>query len=543
MPWSIKDVDRHKKGLSKKQKEKWVKVANSVLASCLKEGGKQKDCEAKAIRIANGVTGNQDFSITNNIQVNDYQLRREVFEGKAHIVVPVVMMVEGVHNGSAGPLYHTSEELAKFPNAWNGIPVVVNHPEIEGMPVSANEPEILQSNQVVGRVFNTRFENGKLKGEAWIDEEKIKIVSPETYEILLQGRPLEVSVGVFSDEEPVQGEWNGEIYKAIARNYRPDHLALLPYAKGACSWEDGCGVRVNQQKEEIDVSVNELVKEGLLFHRLKPGFLEIADKIQRLLESKNDDLVGYYLQEVFQNYVVYEVYNRETKSSKLVKRPYKLMDDGTVEFTGDPQEVSKKVEYIPVQSNQSKKFVRTNKKGGKDMICEDKIKILTKAGLFSQEEGELIEQLGEEKVDKLIQLIANQKTEGNKDKEDKMTKEEALKVLKESRVEFEEVKDFLPEDVQSKVEEGLKIHADYRKKLIEKITTNSEDWKEEELQGFQTSILEKLAKTVTKKEKQTDDVTDYTLAGGGAPANNQEQPEILMPPMMTVNSEKGKQAN
>lgn len=51
MPWTAKDAKRHKKGLSPSQAKEWAKVANSVLASCQKEGG--KDCEGKAIRVAN----------------------------------------------------------------------------------------------------------------------------------------------------------------------------------------------------------------------------------------------------------------------------------------------------------------------------------------------------------------------------------------------------------------------------------------------------------------------------------------------------------
>jgi len=44
----------------------------------------------------------------------------------------------------------------------------------------------------------------------------------------------------------VEGVWNEEEYHSIVRNYRPDHLALLPGAIGACSWEDGCGIRANK---------------------------------------------------------------------------------------------------------------------------------------------------------------------------------------------------------------------------------------------------------------------------------------------------------
>ncbi len=51
MPWKSSDVEKHKKGLSKEQKRKWVSIANAVLAEC--QSAKGSGCEAKAIRIAN----------------------------------------------------------------------------------------------------------------------------------------------------------------------------------------------------------------------------------------------------------------------------------------------------------------------------------------------------------------------------------------------------------------------------------------------------------------------------------------------------------
>jgi hypothetical protein len=51
MPWTVSDVDRHKKGLTTAQKRKWVAIANRVLKDCQSKGG--SGCEGKAIRIAN----------------------------------------------------------------------------------------------------------------------------------------------------------------------------------------------------------------------------------------------------------------------------------------------------------------------------------------------------------------------------------------------------------------------------------------------------------------------------------------------------------
>ena len=48
MPWSPKDADKFKKGLSHGSKIKWAKTANSVL--------KKTGNEGQAIKIANSVT-------------------------------------------------------------------------------------------------------------------------------------------------------------------------------------------------------------------------------------------------------------------------------------------------------------------------------------------------------------------------------------------------------------------------------------------------------------------------------------------------------
>lgn len=244
MPWTVDDVEKHVKGLSNKEKRRWVAVANSTLEKCLQED-ESKECEAMAIKVANGIVNNHAISYYRE-GAGDYKIRQEQHQGRNHLVVPVVMMTEGVHAGSHGPLLHLGEDLAKFPAAWNGIPVAIQHPQEDGKHVSANDPSVIDE-QVVGRVFNTYFEDGKLRAEAWLDEESLKKISPLTLGYLRQGKPLDVSLGIFTDEEMIVGDFKGERYEGIARNHRPDHLALLPGGKGACSWSDGCGVRANEE--------------------------------------------------------------------------------------------------------------------------------------------------------------------------------------------------------------------------------------------------------------------------------------------------------
>jgi len=68
---------------------------------------------------------------------------------------------------------------------------------------------------------------------------------------------------MFIEEEAQEGLWNKEKYIAVAKNIRPDHLALLTDAVGACSIADGCGIR-NNEKVEIDMEEEKKKSSGKL---------------------------------------------------------------------------------------------------------------------------------------------------------------------------------------------------------------------------------------------------------------------------------------
>ena len=58
MPWTVADVDKHKKGLSESEKKKWVSIANGILDEC--QEMKQENCEQRAIKIANSKVGGKN---------------------------------------------------------------------------------------------------------------------------------------------------------------------------------------------------------------------------------------------------------------------------------------------------------------------------------------------------------------------------------------------------------------------------------------------------------------------------------------------------
>lgn len=176
-------------------------------------------------------------------------IRREELDGRHYIVVPMVMILEGVHVGSQGPVYYSPEELAKTPKQWNMKPIVVEHP-FRGD--TATDLEVYKK-QAVGMIMNTHYVDGKLKAEAWIDEERAQEKCPELIQHIEHRLPMEVSTGLFSELVMESGTWHGEEYKGKIINIRADHLAILPKKQGACSLSDGAGLLINQSYENKDV--------------------------------------------------------------------------------------------------------------------------------------------------------------------------------------------------------------------------------------------------------------------------------------------------
>jgi len=178
--------------------------------------------------------------------------RVDNLEGQEYTVIPMVILTEGVHAGSMGPLYYPKDELAKTPQCWNHKPIVVYHPTMNGVGVSACDPIVINSRKV-GLMMNTKFQGGKLKSEAWIRKDRAETVDNRIMAAVNSGEMMELSTGVFVDVEETDGTYYGEEYGGIARNYRPDHLALLPDQIGACSIADGAGFLRNQaMKSEAD---------------------------------------------------------------------------------------------------------------------------------------------------------------------------------------------------------------------------------------------------------------------------------------------------
>lgn len=468
------------------------------------------------------------------IQAVQYQIREQIWEGRRHIVVPVVMMKEGVHSGSHGAILHTEEQLRDYTMAWNGIPVTVQHPERDGHYVQANEPSVLEQYKV-GVIFNARYDDG-LKAEAWLDVERLERISPSALAAIRGQRPLDVSVGVFNDEIPTEGEWEGETYVSIAENYRPDHLALLPGERGACSWEDGCGIRNNKKggsMKDLLKTFKNLSAKGFVVSPIvnEMGFNEVANLLQAKLNSMDTDMRLYFLEDVFEDTFVYRVRNSETGDTTLYRRGY-TANEGSVELSEeDPVEVRLKKEFVAVMKRTRKledeNLINNVKQGGQDMskdnlCCEGKVDALiaNKLTQFTAADKEWLMTLKEEQIDRLSPVTPKEK----KEEAPQVNKEEVLTEFKSGLKELADYTALMPEDMKSKVEAGLGMYEAKRKALVEKtLSVLGDAFTQEEVEAFSDEKLEKLSET-----KQVSDYSGMGAGGGNGEASQEEDPDLAV---------------
>ena len=186
-------------------------------------------------------------------------IRTESLDGRSYTVAPAIILREGVHNNE----FVSYGEMTVFIDMWAGKPLPVDHPQdANGVAITANSPDIIASS-VVGIFFNpvARDDVRGVAGEIWIDDAKAALVpgGAEVLRKLNAGEQLEVSTAYYTFIDNVPGEWknpdNGTIekFRGSQTGIRPDHLALLPFDLGACSWEDGCGApRLNSETPQIN---------------------------------------------------------------------------------------------------------------------------------------------------------------------------------------------------------------------------------------------------------------------------------------------------
>jgi hypothetical protein len=352
-----------------------------------------------------------------------------------YTVIPCVALVEGVlwPGNATAPELALAEEFGRFPEGWNGRPVVYDHPRVEGIPVSASSPSVLEDN-AFGQMFNTILDGTKLKTEIWINEARVAKLSPEAQAVVedlkTNGSMVEVSTGLFMMAENVEGVFDGQEYSAIWRNVVPDHLAILPAGvRGACSVADGCGApRANDMKPVMRASqlnancgcgvpnTNDSERQGI-FKRLLDlagGFLSFKSNSDHLSDRDLRTALNAALgtTEPDQFFFILAVYANNEDGGKFVyemgfdgtlfERSFSVADGGAITLDSTVVPVRPVTTFVPVNvvtgNSNNQENVMTKQELVNALVAND-------ATQYTEEDREWLTSLDEAKLNRMAPKV------------------------------------------------------------------------------------------------------------------------------------------
>jgi hypothetical protein len=324
----------------------------------------------------------------------------------------------------------------------------------------------------VGTFENVFFDKGKLKGEGWIDVEKLIELSAETLVRLQQGEGLEVSTGLFTKNDGTKGNWNGEDFDVTVSDFKPNHLAILPNDLGACSINDGCGVRNNKKCEtcvvnktpelkkkmeeffkqqkggevDIDIDINAIKKQGFHINELSHG--KLRNKLGEQVNKMDKEGTMHFLREIFNDRFIFEVSNFETGKSQLFSQKFSMNNKtDEVKLKGDPIEVREKVEFIPLNNKETKTI-------SKEVFMDRTEQIASLVSnehlnMFTEADQEFLTNLDDEKFNEFVAL-------GTRLNECKECNDEELATLKEENSKLKTEKEELETKITANAEKKNK---------------------------------------------------------------------------------------
>ena len=460
-------------------------------------------------------------------------LQRRRIGSVEYQVYPVVMLAEGVHHGvGTDPVYYPPQVLEASAPHWNNMPVTVGHPVLpDGTHVLCNHDGTIRQEWQVGYVANVVFEGGKLKAELFLNTALVSQKSPSLFSFIENGGKLEVSTGLLAMDDGQAGQWNSEQYSASIVDMIPDHLALLPNSTGACSWDDGCGLRANE-KNIIDITTlsAENVKEYLYTNKGDTFFVILAkqqelggliDKVRRFVDSMDvydrateRSVVANYLRAVYSDSFIYKQDLRrpnQPEQSVLLKQKYSVNDSGELEFVGDPEEVIEDLQYKP----------KSNEGGTAENNITEEVRIMATAAAKAKCAEKAVTPADKAKCKEMTvnQMIENQDNAFTEEDREWLTglneaqfskvlaNAEPKEIIKREKI-VEKVIDntkaapttlagwleTVPTEIRSVVNAGMKELDTKRASLIAKITANERNtFNEDQLKGMDMGMLESIS--------------------------------------------------
>lgn len=403
-------------------------------------------------------------------------IRTATLFNEEHTIIPCIALVEGVlwAANSPAPELALAEEFGRFPDGWNGRPVVYDHPFVDGLAVSASSPSVMEG-VAFGQLFNTSLKDKKLKTEIWINNARVERMSDDIKDAVTRlkegDETVEVSTGLFTMSEETSGEFNGEVFEAIWRNVVPDHLAVLPPGvKGACSVEDGCGApRSNQMKPAMRAA--------------RMSTTPTTDTMVTI-NAEDCGCTDTTKQGMFQKIM------GAVSAAMGVNTPADTLDESA--DTDDIVDVNV-IDNAETQDGS----IQENSMNEKDQLVNDLVANATTS--FTEDDRAWLSTLEESQLAKLSPVI-NEEVEALEEVEEVVvedpTSPEAPETLK--AVSTEEYIAAAPDEVRDVLNEGLKMHRNRKESLIKSLMDNARNtFSKEQLNAKSVPELEAIASLAT----------------------------------------------
>lgn len=185
-----------------------------------------------------------------NHKVDNKAIRREVYNGREHIVVPSYTLPSNVIMNEE---FYPESEIAANYQSMEGTIAPLGHPMIDGQYVSAFSPEGLNVGFIGAWNRNVSLQGNRVYAEKWIDVNKARESEGgqaliDRIELLEKGEttePIWSSVAVYRERSPAPKELQEQGAKWVVKIHSIDHDAILLHEIPAAGPEKGVGLMVN----------------------------------------------------------------------------------------------------------------------------------------------------------------------------------------------------------------------------------------------------------------------------------------------------------
>nr|WP_126723018.1 DUF2213 domain-containing protein [Escherichia coli] len=232
----------------------------------------------------------------------------ETIDGKPHIVVRGITPV--VDDIVMNRKLYPAAEIEKAYNTLERNPMPLGHPKVDGKHVSARDVRAVNEYHVGGWLQNVNHKDGKVTGDMYVNRQyaessdKGKRLINRLDEMLAgtNSDPIHISTGLLYSGIAANGESKGKKYNEIATNMMFDHVAVLLDEPGAGTPEEGVGIFVNAEGDELEIEVVNLADADVpdpqdasfktFFNQLKTFFSANSDSTQKETDPMKELIVN-----------------------------------------------------------------------------------------------------------------------------------------------------------------------------------------------------------------------------------------------------------